>query len=249
MRNIALKRVQKVFKREIDRFITVNGRPVTVMLPEIKTDCPNCLHDVVFNQDESTNRYNELFIRPVYIFPGTSEEEIVYPQPFNVAALPSGIVFDPVDPNPKILKTTICPVCAGRGYLSIKPVVCITANYNWDPRSPTTDGAIVDTSAGRSPANIGILKGHLKDYAICRDSIGFIVDGVECEMITPPTKRGVGSDAHIEIYLQKVDSSDATSYICDTDQRLNVRPVGEVSEQSDSGTPHSPPNTFSNGDW
>lgn len=250
MRNRSLKHAQKVFKKQMDRFIEVNGRPILVLLPQILSDCPNCLNDPIFYQGESVNKYNTNFIRPVNIFPGTSEEQTIYPQPFNVDALPSGITFDPADPNPRIINSTICPVCRGKGKLAVQPNVCINANFNWHPRSGLSDGMIMDLSPGRLPDNIGIIKTDLCNFAICKDSIGFIVDsGVECKMITPPVKKGVGEDAFVEIYVQKIDSTDTTSHINDEDARLNVRPVAESSAQADPGTPHSPPNTFSNEDW
>lgn len=247
MRNKSLRKAQKVFAKTMDQFISINGRPMIVLLPQIKADCPNCINDYLFGQGESANIYNTSFLRPVNIFPGTTEEAIIYPKPFNVDSVPSGIVYDPSDPNPKILNTTICPVCKGDGTLSIKPEVCINGNWNWG--SSTKDGEIVDYSAGEVPHNVGIIKTDLCNYAICRDAKRFIIDGVECEAIVPPIKKGVGTDAFIQIRVQKIDNTDSTSRIKDKDKRLNVRSTDSISDQSSVGTPHSPPNTFSHEDW
>ena len=250
MRNITFKKVQKLFDKTMETFIEVNGRPIIVNLRKIRSDCPNCINDSQFNQGESTNRYNESFIRPVLIFPGTGGEEIVYPQPFNIEALPSGVVMDPAITNPKVLRTSICPVCKGRGELFHQPSDCINANFNWHPRSGLADGMIKDMSPGRLPDNVGILKTELCNYAICKDARTFVVDqGVECEKIVPPVKKGVGEDAFIEVYLQKIDSTESTSFVKDQDKRVNVRILGETSDQSDPGTPHSPPTIFGNEDW
>ena len=250
MRNCTTKKIQKEFDKKMGKFIVINGRPIIVNLQKIRSDCPNCINDAHFNQDESTNIYNQGFIRPVLVFPGTTSEEIIYPQPFNVTALPSGIVFDPTNTNPKILSTVVCPVCKGRGELFYQPDVCINANFNWHPRSGPADGMIMDKSPGRHPDNVGIIKTELCNFAICRDARSFIVDeGVVCEMIVPPTKKGIGEDAFVEIYVQKVDSTDSTSFVKDQDKRVNVRILGEVSDQSTSGTPHTPPTLFGNEDW
>lgn len=247
MRNKSLRKAQKTFKKTMDRYIKVNGKPVTIILPEISADCPNCISDTQFGQNESSNVYNISFIRPVNVFAGTSESITIYPQPFNISSLPSGIVLDPSVSNPKILKTTICPVCKGKGKLTVTPSACISANWNWGSRS--NEGEIIDYSAGRTPDNVALVKTDLCNYALCRDAKKYILQGVECEMTHPPIKKGVGSDAFIQIRVQKIDSSDSTSNVNDYDRRLNTRPIETVSSQAPEGDPHSPPNTFSNEDW
>jgi len=249
MRDKGLKKTQKVFKKTMDTFIRVNGRPIIVKLPPIYSDCPNCMTDPLFDQGESINKYDTSFIRPVNIFPGTEEERIIYPKPFNVLSV-SGVTFDPEDPNPRILNTAICPVCKGRGKLSVIPEACINGNFNWHPRSGLSDGKMTDLSAGRFPSNIGIIKTDLCNYAICRDALEFVLNsGVRCQTYEAPVKKGIGEDAFVEIYVQKVDSTDSTSKDKIQDSRVNIRPVGSISDQAEEGTPHSPPNTFSDEEW
>jgi len=249
MRDKGLRRTQKVFKKTMDRFIKVNGRPIIVRLPPVSSDCPNCLTDPLFDQNESINRYNEAFVRPVNVFPGTTEERIVYPKPFNVLSV-SGVIYDPSDPNPRILNTAVCPVCKGRGKLTVTPEVCINGNFNWHPRSGLSDGKMTDISAGRFPSNIGIIKTDLCNYAICRDAVEFVLNnGVRCQTYETAVKKGIGEDAFVEIYVQKVDSTDSTSKDQVSDPRVNIRPIDSVSDQSNPGTPHSPPNTFADDEW
>ncbi|RLI99267.1 MAG: hypothetical protein DRP08_07340 [Candidatus Aenigmatarchaeota archaeon] len=249
MRTKSLKKAQKTFDKAMNTFIKINGRPIIVKLPAIYADCPNCMMDSLFDQGESINKYNVSFVRPVNIFPGTSEEVIIYPQPFNVLTV-SGVTYDPINTNPKILNTVICPVCKGRGKLSVIPEVCINGNFNWHPRSGLSDGKMTDYSAGRMPSNIGIIKTELCNYAICRDATEYVVNGgVRCDTYETPVKKGVGEDAFVEIYVQKVDSSDSTSKDKVKDARVNVRPIATTSEQAPSGTPHTPPNTFADDEW
>lgn len=253
--NRGLKAAQRTFKKTMETFIEVNKRdnrksPVILRLEDIHADCPNCLNDIIFNQEESTNKYNLDFIRPVNIFVGTSEEYTVYPKPFNIDFTPSGIVFDPSNLNPKVIKSTICPVCKGKGKLSITPEVCIVANFNWHPRSAITDGKIIDYSGGRSAANLGILKTKLCNFSVLsRTKEVLLEDGVICELVTDPVKKGVGLDAHLEVILQKVDSTSLTSRVNIEDDRLNIRSTASSSDQATSGTPNTPPNIFSNEDW
>jgi hypothetical protein len=227
------KSLKKEFKTGMDSYLKDMGRTITVVLDPYITDCPNCVHDNV--RKVSGNVYDETFVRPLNIFPGTSKQRIVYPKPFNVTSV-SGIQYDPADPNPKILKTTICPVCFGSGNLTAPNIICIKALVTWNPKEK-----IEETSAGREGDPICRIKTFQCNYPIVRDAKGIIIDGVDCLLHIAPRPKGLGADHLIEAYLiaKDVKASATTKY--NEDPRINTVTNERSSDQSQISTPINPP--------
>lgn len=240
--------IPREFKQGIADLITQLGRKVVIHLPDVVTDCPNCFYDSVTKS--STGVYDDSFIRPVYVFPGTTQEEIIYPRPFNVDTVNSGIVYDPGLAHPGILRTTICPICKGKGILTTTPTICIKAIVTWNPKSPTSDGQMIEISAGRHNSNIARLKTFPCNYAVCREAKKFSVDGVSCEIFRPAHMKGIGGEHLVELHVQTTDvTDDSTTRNFDGDDRININPLGYRSDQSDVSTPHDPPRNLGNDEW
>jgi len=203
----------------------------------------NCIFDTV--RGKSTNIYYSEFIRPVNIFVGSSVERKVYPQPFNVESAPAGIQYDPSLDNPKILRTSICPVCKGQGILTEKRFECIKGLVTWNPK-----GDFLDLSAGWDGENVCRIKTFKCNYALCRDAKKFIIDGVECALTSPPRTKGLGADHIVEFYTLTVKTDKSVSDHYDTDPRIIKNIHGSSSDQADSGTPNDPPTIPSDdGPW
>lgn len=224
---------KKEFKKGIDSYLNNMGRNITIFLKPFITDCPNCIASDF--SSKSANVYDTTFIRPVNIFPGTALQETVYPRPFNVDSA-TGVQYDPSDPNPKILKTTVCPVCTGEGKLIRDRKHCLKALVTWNPKE-----MLQEESAGREGHPICRIKTFKCNYAIIRDAKKFLVDGVECKLHIPPRVKGLGADHLIEAYLitSQVEASVSTNY--NNDPRLNDRVQERTSDQAPSGTPTIPP--------
>jgi hypothetical protein len=189
------------------------------------------------------NVYNTEFLRPVNVFPGTHAEQKIYPQPFNVPTV-SGVQYDPNNPNPKILKTTVCPVCRGSGIITEPHDICITALVTWNPKEE-----FLDLSVGEEGESICRLKVFECDYEICKEAKSYIVDGVACRLFTPPRVKGLGGDHLVEFYLQTtaVDKDVTDKY--ENDSRVKVNPIGRVSDQAPPSTPTIPPSIPGDDVW
>jgi len=239
--------LKKKFQDGFDEYIRAMGREVTLELPVIYTDCPNCIYDSV--NKNSTGRHDPSFVRPVYIFPSTSEEEKVYPQPFNIID-DSGVTYDPNGQVTQIVRSAICPVCKGKGRLVSKPTLDIIAVVTWNPKSPTFDGRMLDESAGRFNENVVRLKTFSSNYEVCLQAKIFYVDGVKCEVFLPAHNKGIGGEHITEIQLQTVGVVDnATSRNYNHDSRVNINPLGTTSNQAEEADPHNPPQIFGDDEW
>lgn len=226
-------KLKKEFKKGIDTYLKEMGRNIFSVLDPFVTDCPNCLHSDYSNL--SANIYNTSFVRPINIFPGTSAQEIIYPQPFNVTS-DVGVQYNPLNPNPKILKTTVCPVCKGEGKLTKERKECIKALVTWNPKE-----MIQEESAGREGHPICRIKTFNCNYAILRDAKSFIVDGVFCRLHIPPRVKGLGADHLIECYLITTDVKASVSTNYNNDPRLNNATQERSSDQAPNTTPINPP--------
>lgn len=227
------KSLKKEFKKGMDSYLDAMGKNITLILDPFKTDCPNCLHDQ--SRKKSINIYNTSFVRPLNIFPNTPQQKTIYPKPFNVTTV-SGVQYDPFDPNPKILKTTICPVCYGEGFLSSPNTICIKALITWNPKE-----VIEETSAGREGNPICRIKTFKCNYAILRDVKEVLVDGVKCVLHIQPKVKGLGDDHLIEAYLITKEVKASVSENYNTDERLNTANEERSSDQASILTPINPP--------
>ena len=237
------KSLKKEFNKGFDHYLKVMGRQVTVVLPPFIVNCPNCIWDSV--RAKSTNVYDTQFIRPKNVFVGTSKQQKIYPQPFNVETAPAGIQYDPALDNPKILRTTVCPVCKGEGTLLCDRTICITGLVTWNPKEE-----FLDLSGGLDGQNICRIKTFRNNYALCRDAESFIVDGTECVLQTPPRVKGLGADHITEFYLIATAVDKSVSDKLDSDPRIIKDIKGSSSEQAPEISPDNPPTIPSeDGPW
>lgn len=230
---INFKKQKKQFEKGINSYINNMGRNIIVFLEPFSTDCPNCINSTF--GEKSANVYNVNFTRPVNIFPGTPAQEIIYPQPFNVSSV-TGVQYNPSNPNPKILKTTVCPVCKGEGKLIKERKHCLKSLVTWNPKEK-----LMEESAGREGHPICRIKTFKCNYAIIREAKKFLIDGVECRLHIPPRVKGLGADHLIEAYLitNEIKANVTTNY--NFDPRLNDRVQERTSDQAPVGTPINPP--------
>ncbi|RKZ96083.1 MAG: hypothetical protein DRQ40_02000 [Gammaproteobacteria bacterium] len=228
--------LKKQFKKGISQYIQEMGRDIVVVLPPYSTDCPNCLYDT--SAKKSANVYDLQFIRPVNIFPGKPIQKTVYPQPFDTTEddISPDVQYDPSLSNPKILKSSICPVCRGLGILTEENKICIRAHITWNPKEE-----FLDLSAGRDGVPICRIKTFKEHYALCRDSKSFTIDGVKCIVDTPPRVKGLGDIHLIEFYAIQVPVDDSVTIKYDGDPRINKDLVGQASDQASAASPTTPP--------
>lgn len=237
--------LKTTFKKGIKNYIKEMGREITVILPPVEADCPNCIWDAVSNK--STNVYNQAFIRPVNIFPGKSYQTLVYPKPFNISDsdVDPGIQYDPTLPNPAPLKSSVCPVCKGKGVITKDNNICIKAHITWNPKEE-----YLDLSAGRDGVPMCRIKTYKDHYSLCTEAKSFLIDGVKCVMETPPKVKGLGDVHLIEFYLVQTQVDDKVTIKYDEDPRVNKDLVGQISDQASVGTPTVPPSIPSDdGAW
>jgi len=245
MINIPAAKLKKQFKEGFHQYIKKMGRDVIVHLKPFSVDCPNCLVDSVRNT--SANVYDESFIRPVNIFPGTYAERIIYPAPFNVTAA-SGVQYDPSLLDPKILKTTVCPVCRGEGILTYEDEVTIKGVVTWNPKEET-----LDLAPGYEGKPVCRIKTYEYNYALVRDAKYFLVDGEKCEHCKEeggaPRVKGLGADHITEFYVTAVEVGKSDSINLDEDSRLQYNKIGRVSDQAPPAAPTIPPQVPGDDVW
>jgi len=233
--------VKKQFKAKFDDYMKAMGKSIDVYLDPYEVGCPNCIFDSV--QEVSANVYNEQFKRPVNIFPSTHAERIVYPVPFNVLTV-SGVQYDPTIQNPKILKTTVCPVCKGTGILISANKICLTAVVTWGPKEE-----FLELSAGREGQPICRIKTFNCNYSVVRDATKFVVEGIECKLHRPPRVKGLGGDHIVEAYLLANEVGPSVSKNYDSDVRIDINNPERVSDQAPISTPTIPPTTPGDDIW
>jgi hypothetical protein len=238
------KSLKKEFKRGFEEYIKAMGRNVKLILKPHEVRCPNCFFDLA--QKKSSNVYNTSFVRPVNIFPATTFKKIVYPAPFNVTTV-SGIQYDPAIVNPKILQVSVCPVCLGEGVLIEKNEFCIKAVVDRGMNSYGGSKAL-DLSGGTDGTEVLCIKTYSDNYAICREAIAVIVDGIETAITIPPIIRGLGIDSLVEFYVTTIKEDMSSSIKYDKDSRLDINEKGETSDQAPVSTPTIPPNTVGEDD-
>lgn len=232
------KSLKKEFKKGFEEYIKVMGRTVILVLKPHEVKCPNCFYDPT--QKRSSNTYNTSFIRPVNIFPTTTFKRIIYPAPFNVVSV-SGVQYDPAILNPRILQGDACPVCIGAGVLTGKNEFCIRAVVD---RGIKAEGGpqLLDLSSGFNGLEILSIKTYSDNYALCREAVSVMVDGVETTVAIPPIIRGLGTDSLVELYVSTIKENMSSSTKYDKDSRLNINDKGGVSNQAPISSPTVPPN-------
>jgi len=96
-----------------------------------------------------------------------------------------------------------CPICAAVGYLEELTERNVKALVRWNP------GAAEDieyTPVGREGKSVVRIKVLRSDFDLVRTAVSFLVDGVRCELLRPPTIRGLGIQEELVVaYLLEVE--------------------------------------------
>lgn len=119
---------------------------------------------------KSSNTFDSSFVAPVSIFGST-----ISPQSFTRGR---------------------CPVCYGAGVLTNADTRSLKALVKWNPRRADV---IERTPAGREGAPVVRIKLHRENFDILVGAESFTVDGVKCELIEPPTIRGLGTQEEMVV--------------------------------------------------
>jgi hypothetical protein len=125
---------------------------------------------------KSKNIYDTSFVVPVTIF-----DELITPQPFNRSR---------------------CPVCSGEGKLFNLAPKIVRGIVKW----VSQDTEMENTVAGKEGSNLVRVKSRVSSYAVMRDCQYAVIDGVRCELFTPPRIRGLGQQDELVIsFFQAVE--------------------------------------------
>jgi len=85
------------------------------------------------------------------------------------------------------------------------------------------------------------VKTFSKHYAVCRDAIYYIIDGVKYKQEIPARLKGLGNDSITELYLSTIEHDDSSNSKFDFESRVNISEMGQVSNQASVITPTIPP--------
>jgi len=91
--------------------------------------------------------------------------------------------------NPISFDRGRCPVCFGEGVLTSENTRNIKALVKWNP-----GGTIENIPIGREGAPLVRIKAKRTEYDHILSAEYFVVDGVRCEKVQPPTIRGLGTE-------------------------------------------------------
>jgi hypothetical protein len=96
-----------------------------------------------------------------------------------------------------------CPVCLGVGYLEQEVKRNVKALVKWNPDASSDLEVLPVGREGSAVVRIKVLRA---DFDLIMDAIYFLVDGVRCELVRPPTIRGLGIQEELVVaYLQEVE--------------------------------------------
>lgn len=105
--------------------------------------------------------------------------------------------------NPSSFQRGRCPVCYGEGHLESTIKRNVKALVKWNPGSADDIESLPVGREGHAVVRIKVLRA---DFDLVNDAVSFIVDGVRCEMLRPPTIRGLGTQEELVIaFLQEVE--------------------------------------------
>jgi hypothetical protein len=96
-----------------------------------------------------------------------------------------------------------CPVCYGVGYLEQESRRNVKALVKWNPSAADEFESLPVGREGKAIVRIKVLRA---DFELINNAVYIQVDGVKCEMIQPPTIRGLGTQEELVIaFLQEVE--------------------------------------------
>lgn len=145
----------------------------------VEEDCPNCTYDSV--SDSSGSSFTN-FAGTVTVFSGTAYEKTYEAKSFRQR----------------------CPICGGKGFLSIPNEVTMKAHVHWEINK---EGTYVRTTAGWSGQSAVKIKTDSKYYSNFLQARYFIIDGVRVEPSTPPVIRSMQTaDGIVEMWCKTIDT-------------------------------------------
>lgn len=151
------------------------SKTVTVGLPPLKEECPNCKY--VDPDDSSLGTFTDF--GSITVFSGTACEYVLSAVPFR----------------------RNCPICKSSGVLTCKDEITIPSMINYDPHIGSTK-ELVDFPGGVSYQSIIKLKVDIKFKPYINKAIYYLVDGIKFSHIKTPYKRGMGKlIGVIEIFI------------------------------------------------
>ena len=170
MAKIVTPAIRKIYKDLIKQTVEDLNKPIKAFLPPDSLDCPNCIYDAVNNK--SSGKFQSSFTVPVVIFGNT-----ISPRSFNRGR---------------------CPVCFGAGKLVNQDAAVknLKALVKWNPRNADT---LLITPVGREGAPVVRIKVLRSDFDTIVTADYFQVDGVRCELVEPPTIRGLGTQEELVV--------------------------------------------------
>lgn len=169
--------IRKTYKDLIKQVIQDLHKPIFVFLTPDKEDCPNCLYDSV--NKVSSGNFDSSFVAPVTIFGNTV--------------------------NPQSFTRGRCPVCYGDGHLEQEVKRNVKALVKWNPRGSRKDMEVLPV--GREGKAVVRIKVARDDLDLVTGSEYFLVDGVRCELLQPPTIRGLGTQEELVVaFLMEVET-------------------------------------------
>jgi len=167
-------RTKENYRRAM-REVTKNlGRNVTVYKQPLKKECTNCFYDKT--TDTSTGKCRWTALEAAAKQTASGGIELMY----------------------KYFKIGRCPVCLGKGYTEIQRKEVVTCLVNWNPSEDSTND-LVYTSAGSTGSTVVRLKTDPRYLRLFKDSSRIIVDGIETQIMSPPTVRGLGNQTTLVI--------------------------------------------------
>lgn len=125
----------------------------------------------------SSGKFQDSFVTPVVIFGNTI--------------------------SPNNFQRGRCPVCYGAGYLEQEAKRNVKALVKWNPSAAEDIESLPVGREGKALVRIKVLRA---DFDLINNATHFLVDGVKCETIKPPTIRGLGTQEELVIaFLQEVE--------------------------------------------
>lgn len=173
------KKTKERYKRRIKDIIKGLSRKVAVYRNSIDSDCPNCFFDKATNSSTNECKWTPL-------------EAVTKQAEYELSSGTSVLRY-------KYFKFGRCPICKGKGFLSIVRRKFVDCLVTWNPKNRGNE--IIYTPASPEGSTVIQLKTdttHLKLFSNCNK---VVVDGFDCKMSAPPILRGLGNESLLIIML------------------------------------------------
>lgn len=150
--------------------------------------------------------------KPIFVFLTPEKEDCVnclwdpinkrssgqFDTSFTVPIIIFGTLISPIS-----FSRSRCPVCYGVGYLQQEVKRNVKALVKWNPTSIEDLEILPVGREGKAIVRIKVLRA---DFILVNTAIYFKIDGVRCEIIQPPTVRGLGTQEELVVaFLQEVE--------------------------------------------